>query len=358
MPGLLSIILNVRQECSVVNDLLTEILLYFPVNLRNLVEYLPTLVRPLIDCVSTVKIANHIALNALKNFEHWLAALNHFPEIMDPLFAPILPEFIGILHKLFTYQHYTPSIHKILGKFGGKSRLYMTDKEAYTKSYPDEGLRMAMHERTTGTKIVVGMDVGLDASFRYLESTTKLKNDNVKSIYKLVKAAYYCFMDASYDAQYIRACYAALKKNNYTELKQLAEECLIKTFSSNEYQVRVTPMKRDSQRHALEKLLTEIFYMTAVYYTREGYTQKLVKFFYFVCEHLVLIGLCRNGWLTLGQVDEIDPQTYLNVITEFLNESKDAVYPSQKYNQITCVAIEAITHIAKTYALIYGKNPE
>ena len=217
---------------------------------------------------------------------------------------------------------------------------------------------MAMQERTTHRKIVAGMDVGLDASFRYLESTSKIKPDNVKSIYKLVKAAYYAFMDDSFDAAYIRKCYAALTKNNYQEIKKLAEDYAAQNFDSNKPQTRVTAMKRDSQKHALEKLLTEIFYMTAVYYTRDGYTKKLLDFFYFVCEHLVLIGLCRNGTLTIGKIDEIDPQTYLNVITEFLNESKDTVYPSQKNNQITHVAIDAINHIAKTYVSIFTATPQ
>ena len=217
---------------------------------------------------------------------------------------------------------------------------------------------MTMLEKTTHKKIIAGMDVGLDASFRYLESTSKIKPENVKSIYKLVKAAYYAFMDDSFDADYIRQCYSALIKHNFTELKKLAEGYAAEGFDSSKPQMRVTSMKRDSQRHALEKLLTEIFYMTAVYYTRDGYTKKLLDFFYFVCEHLVLIGLCRNGTLTIGKVDEIDPLTYLNVITEFLNESKDTVYPSQKNNQITYVAIDAIKHIALTYKKIFEASPK
>ena len=216
---------------------------------------------------------------------------------------------------------------------------------------------MAMLERTTHKKIVAGMDVGLDASFRYLESTSKIKSENVKSIYKLVKAAYYAFMDDSFDADYVKECYKDLVSKNYSELKRKAEGSAADMFNSEKAQMRVTSTKRDSQRHALEKLLTEIFYMTAVYYTRDGYTKKLLEFFEFVCQHLVLIGLCRNGSLTIGKVDEIDPLTYLNVITEFLNESKDTVYPSQKNNQITFVAIEAIKRIASTYKEIFAENP-
>jgi len=216
---------------------------------------------------------------------------------------------------------------------------------------------MTMIERNSQQKVVTGMDVGLDASFRYLESTNKIKPENVESIYKLVKAAYFAFMDTSFDKDYISQCYDALLKQNFAELKKIAEKCATEAFDSSKPQMRITPMKRDSQKHALEKLLTEIFYMTAVYYTRDGYTKKLLEFFNFVCEHLVLIGLCRNGSLTIGRVNEIDPLTYLNVITEFLNESKDTVYPTQKNNQITFVAINAIKTIAATYIKIFQDTP-
>ena len=330
LPGLLTIILKVRQECPVLNELLTETCQFLPVNFRSLVEYLPNLARPFMDCISQIKVANNIASNAMRSFENWLAALTQLLELLDPLFKPILIEFITYLHKLFTCNHYTPSIHKILSRLGGKSRLYMIEKEAYTKSFPDEGLRMTMLERNTKKKIIAGMDVGLDASFRYLESTSKIKPENVKSIYRLVKAAYYAFMDESFDADYIRTCYSILVRHDYEELKKIVDINAAKNFDPLQPQMRITVMKRDSQKHALEKLLTEIFYMTAVYYTRKDSSKKLPEFFFFVCEHLVLIGLCRNGMLTRGNVDEIDPQTYLNVITEFLNESKDTVYPSQK----------------------------
>jgi len=216
---------------------------------------------------------------------------------------------------------------------------------------------MAMTERISGKKIITGMDVGLDASFRYLESTNKIKPENVEFIYKLVKAAYYAFMDNCFDKEYVAQAYTALVNKNYAEVRKLAEKRAAESFDSSKPQVRITSMKRDSQKHALEKLLTEIFYMTAVYYTRDGYTTELLTFFNFVCEHLVLIGLCRNDTLTIGRINEIDPLTYLNVITEFLNESKDTVYPSQKNNQITFVAINAIKTVATTYVKIFVDAP-
>lgn len=134
LPGLLTIILRVKQECPVLNELLTEICQYLPVNFRTLVEYLPMLTRPLMDCISPIKISSSIATNAIKCFEQWFAALSHLPELVNTLYSPILPEFVMSLHKLFSYQHYTPSIHRILARLGGKSRLYMNEKEAYTKS--------------------------------------------------------------------------------------------------------------------------------------------------------------------------------------------------------------------------------
>ena len=42
---------------------------------------------------------------------------------------------------------------------------------------------------------------------RYLESTNKIKPANVNFIYKLVKAAYYAFMDNSFDREVIAQAY-------------------------------------------------------------------------------------------------------------------------------------------------------
>ena len=81
---------------------------------------------------------------------------------------------------------------------------------------------MIMTERTTGKKIIGGMDVGWDASFRYLESTNKIKPENVKFIYKLVKAAYYAFMDDFFDKDVIAQAYNTLIHKNYAELAKFA----------------------------------------------------------------------------------------------------------------------------------------
>ncbi len=86
------------------------------------------------DCISVTKVNSPIAVNAIKSFEQWFAALSHLPELLDTLYSPILPEFVSSLHKLFNCQNYTPSVHRILSRLGGKSRLYMVEKEAYTKS--------------------------------------------------------------------------------------------------------------------------------------------------------------------------------------------------------------------------------
>lgn len=234
--------------------------------------------------------------------------------------------------------------------------MYFT--RALLTSSPDDGLRMLMTERETGKELLVGLDSCLEASFRYLQNTNRSRPEDIRSIHKLVKAAYYAFMDESFDRKCIEKCYSELVKRNYREVKRVAEQSMAEIFNSGLAQVRITPLKRDTQKHTMEKLLTEIFYMIAVYYTRETYTTKFMKFFDFVCDHLALIGLCRNGFLTLGRISEIDPLTYLNVITEFLNENKSIMSRTAKKNQITCVAINALKRVAATYVSIFQEEPD
>jgi hypothetical protein len=58
--------------------------------------------------------------------------LSFLPEILDPVIANILPELNSLLYKiLYLLPNYT---FKLLGKLGGKSRLYYEDKEFKSKN--------------------------------------------------------------------------------------------------------------------------------------------------------------------------------------------------------------------------------
>jgi hypothetical protein len=195
-------------------------------------------------------------------------------------------------------------------------------------------------------EFVVGLDLYLDASFKYIQHTSMPHQEDINSIYKFVKITYCAFMDDSFDMKYIGQCYSALLRQNFKEVQRVAEKSMADTFDSRLSQVRITPLKRNTQEHTMEKLLTEIVYLIAVYRARESQERKVIEFFHFVCDHLALIGLCRNGFLSLGRINEISPVTYLNVITEFLNEPRNIANHLVKDDHITMVALEAVKRLA------------
>lgn len=213
-----------------------------------------------------------------------------------------------------------------------------------------------MQERVDKKKITIGLDSGLDASFRQLENTNKIRPEQLANIYKMVKVVYYSFMEKSFDYAQIVECYSALTKGNYKYLREVLEKRDAGSFDSLKPQVRIALPKQNCPLHTQEKLLTEIFYMTAVYFTRDIYTKKVLELFHFVCDHLVLIGLCRNGRLTKRGLNEMNPLTYLKVITEFLNESRDVVNPGSKNGKINFVAVSAVKRVAESFVKIFSHD--
>jgi len=210
---------------------------------------------------------------------------------------------------------------------------------------------------TNNKEFVIGLDSYLDASFRYMQNTNTPNPEDYNSIYKLVKATYYAFVDNSFDKEYVSQCYSALLKKNFKEVQKVAEKSMADVFDNRLSQVRITPLKRDTQKHTMEKLLTEIFYLIAVYRAKSK-KKKVENFFRFVCDHLALIGLCRNGFLSLGRINEIDPTIYLTVITEFLSERYAIANYPVKDNHITLIALEAIKTLANTYMNIFKTEPD
>ena len=130
MPGILEMLLKVKEEIVFLKEYLTEICLYFPARLKFLLEHLSLLTRPLLDSLSSTY---ELIDTGQRTLEHWLGALSPYPEILEPILSPILPNLINSLYKVLALPKVYFNAFKLLAKFGGKSRLFMHDKEIYTK---------------------------------------------------------------------------------------------------------------------------------------------------------------------------------------------------------------------------------
>ena len=130
IQGLLETFLQAKEEASFIRET-NEICYTVPARLKNLIEYLPIISKPLIDSMKSSQL--DLIESGLNTIQQWICALAPYPEILDPVIAPVLPEFNSLLYK---FLYLLPNFSfKLLGKLGAKSRLYYEDKEFKSKNY-------------------------------------------------------------------------------------------------------------------------------------------------------------------------------------------------------------------------------
>jgi hypothetical protein len=128
IQGLLETFLQAKEEASFIRET-NEICYTVPARLKNLIEYLPIISKPLIDSMKSSQL--DLIESGLNTIQQWICALAPYPEILDPVIAPVLPEFNSLLYK---FLYLLPNFSfKLLGKLGAKSRLYYEDKEFKSK---------------------------------------------------------------------------------------------------------------------------------------------------------------------------------------------------------------------------------
>jgi hypothetical protein len=133
LPGVLPIFLSLAKECPILNKLIIEIVQSLVIPFQVLIEYLPILIRPFTECIANSHPTGNAACSALKALESWLPKMSETPELLDILYD-IVPELIPALYKLYCTPNVSPITSRMLASFGGRSKPYITEKEASTKS--------------------------------------------------------------------------------------------------------------------------------------------------------------------------------------------------------------------------------
>jgi len=97
IQGLLETFLQIKEEATFIKET-NEICYSVPANLKNLIEYLPAISRPLID---SMKQGNIDTLESTINvIQIWISTLSLHPEILNPIINSILPELNSFLYKV------------------------------------------------------------------------------------------------------------------------------------------------------------------------------------------------------------------------------------------------------------------
>jgi transformation/transcription domain-associated protein len=129
IQGLLETFLQAKEDMASVKET-NEICYSVPAKLKNLIEHLPVVSRPLIDSMKQ----NHVEAleSGITTIQIWVSALTSYPEILDPIIENILPELNGVLYRIFCVL--PPQTFKLLGKLGVKTRQYFEEKEFRAKN--------------------------------------------------------------------------------------------------------------------------------------------------------------------------------------------------------------------------------
>lgn len=132
LPGIVPLLLQARQDCHILNELFLDIFQSFPVSFQLILECLPKIVRPIIDCIATARWESPSMVSSVRLLDLWFGKLMDPPELSDAL-CGLVAEIVPSLHKLLGSQTLAYTVYKILGKLGGKARPCGLEREVYAK---------------------------------------------------------------------------------------------------------------------------------------------------------------------------------------------------------------------------------
>ena len=145
IQGLLETFLQAKEEATFIRET-NEIYYTVPAKLKHLIEDLPIISKPLIDSIRSNSI--ELIESGLNTIQLWVSALAPYPEILDPVIAPVFPELNSLLYK---FLYLLPNFSfELLGNLGAKSRLYYEEKEFKSKNYPEDGFKIDLIDKHTG----------------------------------------------------------------------------------------------------------------------------------------------------------------------------------------------------------------
>ncbi|OQR96405.1 phosphatidylinositol kinase (PIK-L3) [Achlya hypogyna] len=130
LPGLLSALMRLQQHIQKpsLQDVLLELCLTIPARLSSLLQYLPSLMRSVVQAMLS---KGELANLGLRTLEYWVDNLN--PDFLYPIMTSQERLLTEIIEALNTHLHPPPYPYgelamRILGKIGGRNRQFTSDE--------------------------------------------------------------------------------------------------------------------------------------------------------------------------------------------------------------------------------------
>ena len=145
--GIMNHLIQIKESYPFLKEMLTEIIIIFPIKFRYMIEFASIVFPPLLD---SLNMSQEIIPIGLQYLEQWMVALYHKPENVKPY----LQNNIGQLTSLLTshlYKVYAISLNslKLLSKLGGRARNYMEEKLINPKTSPTNVLIIQLGDRSS-----------------------------------------------------------------------------------------------------------------------------------------------------------------------------------------------------------------
>ncbi|KAF0701086.1 Aste57867_8383 [Aphanomyces stellatus] len=129
LPGLLSALMRLQKHIQkpAMQEVLLELCLTIPARLSSLLQYLPSLMKSVVQAILS---KGELANLGLRTLEYWVDNLN--PDFLYPIMTSQERLLTEIIEALNTHLHPPPYPYgeltmRILGKIGGRNRQFITD---------------------------------------------------------------------------------------------------------------------------------------------------------------------------------------------------------------------------------------
>ena len=260
--GVMKLMINLKEDFPFLKEMLTEIIMIFPIKFKYMIEYSKIVFPSLIDALN---MNQEIIPVGLQYLEQWMNALYHKPENVKPY----LQNNINLLTTLLTshlHKNYAISLNslKLLSKLGGRSRNYLEDKNINPKTSPTNILVIDLKEFNGEKTIEFPLDNIVDLCIKivtnYKRHLDKVWLTQIRTSFKTLKTCFLTFFNGGIDIEFIKKKVEIIKnniKNNNNIFTR--KKSVYVTFDSNYDQIKINLIYKKAEHFIIEKLLRGVF---------------------------------------------------------------------------------------------------
>lgn len=260
--GIMKFLISIKENFPFLKEMLTEIILIFPIKFKYMIDYAKIVFPTLIDALN---MNNEIIPIGLQYLECWMNALFHKPENVNPFLQNNISQMTTLLTS-HLYKSYSISLNslKLLSKLGGNSRNYLEDKIINPKTSPTNILVVDLKDKASLNSIEFPIDNIIDLCIKivtnYKRHYDKEWITQIKTSFKTLKSCFLTFIWGKIEGDKLEEIINEIKeKVSIFKLEEFETEEYFKTMSINEDQIKCNIIYRKAEHFLVDKLLRGIF---------------------------------------------------------------------------------------------------